>query len=225
MSEALHGPAAHGAPTVTADISAGGLIAVLRAPTAEHFPAITETLLDAGIRAIEVTLPTRDALACVRRLIKDYGPDAIVGAGTVVTADQAEACIDAGAAFLVSPTTAMDVIAAARIAGVAAYPGALTPTEILTAHSAGASAVKLFPATSLRPRFITDVRAPLPGIPLFPSGGIALTSVADWIRAGAEAVGLGTPLIGPAAADGADRALAARARQAVQAVAAARAGR
>lgn len=210
---------------VTADITAGGLIAVLRAPTTEHFPAIADTLLDAGIRAIEVTLTTPEAPACIRRLVTACGTDAIIGAGTVITGDQAEACIDAGAAFLVSPTTSIDVIATARIACVAAYPGALTPTEILTAHSAGASAVKLFPAAALQPRFVTDVQGPLPGIPLFPAGGIALTGIDGWIRAGAAAVGLGTSLIGPAATDGADQALAARARQAVQAVMAARAGR
>lgn len=210
---------------VTADITAGGLIAVLRAPTARHFPAITDTLVRTGVRAVEVTLTTEGALPCIRELAAAYGEEVVIGAGTVLTADEAEACIDAGAAFLVSPTTAPDVVPAARIAGVAAFPGAFTPTEVLTAYRAGASAVKLFPASAVTPRFIAALHGPLPEVPIIPTGGIALADIAAWIGAGAAAVGLGTPLIGAAGTDGADQALADRGRAAVAAVAAARAGR
>jgi 2-dehydro-3-deoxyphosphogluconate aldolase/(4S)-4-hydroxy-2-oxoglutarate aldolase len=217
-------PAAVAGPAgdTTAQIIAAGLVAVLRAPSAKHFDAISDVLLDAGVRIIEVTLTATDALEAITRLSERFGAAALVGAGTVMTADQAEACFDAGAAFVVSPTASPDVIAAARIAGIAAYPGALTPTEIVTAYRAGAPAVKLFPASSVSPRFIKDLHGPCPQIPIMPSGGIGIEEVPAWIHAGAAAVGLGSPLIGRAAAEGPDAALAKRARRAVAAVTAAR---
>ncbi len=203
----------------------GGLVAILRASSALHFPAITEVLVEAGIRAIEVTLTAADAFDALAALSATYADTAIIGAGTVVTADQAEACIDAGASFLVSPTASPDVIATARIASVAAFPGALTPTEMIAAAQAGAQAVKLFPASAVGPRFITDVHGPFPEIAIMPTGGISITDIGAWIDAGAAAVGLGSPLIGPAATEGADHALTARARQAVAAVTRAREAR
>ena len=216
-------PSAGGPERVTAAISAAGLVAVLRAPTADHFGAITDTLVRAGVRAIEITLSTPGAVRSIAALSRAHGSDVLIGAGTVVTADQAERCIDAGAAFLVSPAASPDVIAAARIAGVAACPGALTPTEILAAHRAGASMVKLFPASTLGPGFITAVHGPLPDIPMMPTGGIAIGDIAAWLEAGAAAVGIGGPLIGDAGVHGADAALATRAHRAVRAATAARA--
>lgn len=213
------------AARTTARLTDCGLVAILRAPSTEHFAAITDTLLDAGVRAVEITLTTPGALRSVRELARAHGPQVLIGAGTVLTADQAEACVDAGAAFLVSPTAAPDVVSTARIADVAVLPGALTPTEILAAHRAGASAVKLFPASAVTPRYLTDLHGPLPGIPVVPTGGIALTDIPAWTAAGAAAVGLGGPLIGSAAVDGVDRQLAERGRQAVRAVAEGRAGR
>jgi 2-dehydro-3-deoxyphosphogluconate aldolase/(4S)-4-hydroxy-2-oxoglutarate aldolase len=209
----------------TEAITGSGLIAILRAPTAENFPALTDALVKAGVRAIEVTLTTQGALPCLSALTAAYGGDVVIGAGTVMTADQAEACIEAGASFLVSPVASPDVAAAARIAGVAAYPGALTPTEIAAAVHAGAAAVKLFPASAVPPRFITDVHGPLPGVPIIPTGGITLPDIPAWISAGAAAVGLGDPLIGADAADGATASLVSRARQALDLVAAARSTR
>ncbi|MET9734910.1 bifunctional 4-hydroxy-2-oxoglutarate aldolase/2-dehydro-3-deoxy-phosphogluconate aldolase [Streptomyces sp. NPDC006458] len=206
----------------TAAITASGLIAILRAPTAHHFPAITDALVRAGVRAIEVTLTTGGALSCLRALTAAYGDDIAIGAGTVLTADQADMCIEAGAGFLVSPVAAPDVVAAARIAGVPAYPGALTPTEIAAAHHAGAPAVKLFPASAASPRFITDVHGPLPDVSIIPTGGIALTDIPAWISAGAAAVGLGSPLSGAAGTDGVTKDLTVRARQALGFIAAAR---
>ncbi|WP_331772995.1 bifunctional 4-hydroxy-2-oxoglutarate aldolase/2-dehydro-3-deoxy-phosphogluconate aldolase (plasmid) [Embleya sp. NBC_00888] len=207
---------------VTETIAAGGLIAILRAPTAKNFPALTDALVSAGIRAIEVTLTTQGALPCLSALTAAYGDDVVIGAGTVMTADQAEACIEAGASFLVSPVASPDVAAAARIAGVAAYPGALTPTEIAAAVHAGAAAVKLFPASAVPPRFITDMHGPLPGVPIIPTGGITLLDIPAWISAGAAAVGLGGPLIGNDATDGVTASLTSRARKALNLIAAAR---
>ncbi|WP_225625861.1 bifunctional 4-hydroxy-2-oxoglutarate aldolase/2-dehydro-3-deoxy-phosphogluconate aldolase [Streptomyces werraensis] len=208
--------------TVTETITDSGLIAILRAPTAENFPALTDALVKAGVRAIEVTLTTQGALPCLSTLSAAYGDDVVIGAGTVMTADQAEACIEAGASFLVSPVASPDVAATARIAGVAAYPGALTPTEIAAAVHAGAAAVKLFPASAVPPRFITDVHGPLPGVPIMPTGGITLADIPAWIAAGAAAVGLGGPLIGQDATDGVTASLTLRARRALNLIAAAR---
>ena len=209
-----------GESAVTQQIVAAGVVAILRSATAEHYEAIAEVLVTAGVRVLEITLTAADALPALARLAAGYADtDVVVGAGTVLSTDQAEACLDAGAAFLVSPATTPDVIATARIAGVPAYPGALTPTEILTAHLSGASAVKLFPASAVSPRYLMDVRAPLRDITIMPTGGIGIDDIPAWIAAGAGAVGLGSPLIGGAAVDGPDPALAERARRAVEAVA------
>jgi 2-dehydro-3-deoxyphosphogluconate aldolase/(4S)-4-hydroxy-2-oxoglutarate aldolase len=202
----------------TDTIITSGVIAILRYTTSAHFPAITEALVRAGIRSIEVTLTTPGALACLRQLALDFDGAAVIGAGTVTDANLAEACIDAGARFLVSPASSPDVVAAARVADVAVFPGALTPTEVLAAHRNGASAVKLFPASVVSPRYIADLHAPLPDIALIPSGGIGLPDIEHWLDAGAAAVGLGGPLLGNAAEEGPDAALAERARLAVEAV-------
>lgn len=215
----------HNSAATTESILNGGLVAILRAPTVEHFPAITEALLNAGIHSIEITLTAPDAIDSIALLSARYEDDAIIGAGTVVTADQAEACVDAGARFLVSPTASPDVLAAARIAGVAAYPGTLTPTEMLNAVQAGAAAVKLFPASAVSPRFITDVHGPFPDIAIMPTGGITIPDIAAWIDAGAAAVGLGSPLVGKCGVTGVDAGLHDRARQAVDAVSSARSKR
>jgi 2-dehydro-3-deoxyphosphogluconate aldolase/(4S)-4-hydroxy-2-oxoglutarate aldolase len=209
------------AATLTRTV-AGGVVAILRADTTRHFAAITESLLAQGIDAIEITLTTPDAVAAVAELGAAFGADALIGAGTVLTAEQADACVQAGARFLVSPGAAPAVVAAAARADVAVYPGAFTPTEVLRAHESGAQAVKLFPASVLGPGFVRDLRGPLPDVLLIPSGGIRITEVADWLRAGAAAVGLGGPLLGRAAQDGPDAQLADRARQVLAAVAEAR---
>jgi 2-dehydro-3-deoxyphosphogluconate aldolase/(4S)-4-hydroxy-2-oxoglutarate aldolase len=133
--------------------------------------------------------------------------------GTVLTADEVDRAVDAGARFVVSPSVVPEVIEAAQRHGIASYPGALTPTEIHTAWRAGATAVKLFPAGTLGPSYLTAVRAPLPDVPLVPTGGVDVEAVGAWLDAGAVAVGLGGPLIGDALKPGGDLdALAERAR-------------
>ena len=214
-----------GGPAATTErVVRAGLIAILRAPTARRFLAVTEVLVDAGIRAVEITLTAPDAVEAIAKVTAEFGSVATVGAGTVLSADQAEACIDSGAEFLVSPTAAPDMVAAAQIAGVAAYPAGLTPTEIVAAHRAGATAVKLFPASAVGPRFITDLHGPFPAIPVIPTGGIAVEDIPQWLAAGAAAVGVGGPLLGNAARDGRDAGgLRTRAGRAVELVAQARA--
>jgi 2-dehydro-3-deoxyphosphogluconate aldolase/(4S)-4-hydroxy-2-oxoglutarate aldolase len=208
---------------VTRAVSDAGILAILRSATTQHYLAAAELLVSTGIRVVEVTLSAADAVASIKQLVQAYdGTDVLVGAGTVISSDQAEACIDAGVAFLVSPAVTPDVMATARIAGVAVYPGALTPTEILSAHRSGASAVKLFPASAVSPGYLKDIRGPFPGIPVIPTGGVDLDDIPSWFAAGAAAVGLGSPLLGNSLADGPDAALADRARRAIAAVAAAR---
>lgn len=204
---------------VSASVARSGIVAILRAKTADSFAAVADVLVGAGVTALEVTLTSRgaiDALAGLRRQL----PDSVaVGAGTVLTADEAKASVDAGAEFLVSPVLDPGLVAASS---VPFYPGAFTPTEIYGAMRAGAPVVKVFPAGGLGPAYLKDVRGPLPDARIMPTGGIKIEDVADWLAAGAVAVGLGSPLIGDAASGGDLRKLAERARQAVNAVAIAR---
>lgn len=211
--------------TVIEGIDRSGLVAILDAPTAIHFSAVTGVLVDAGVRVIEVTLTTAGALACVAELADTYAGQqhVLIGAGTVVTADQAEQCIEAGACFVASPVASPDVIAAARVAHVAAVPGALSPTEILAAQQSGADAVMVFPASAVRPPYLGHLRGPLPAVPLIPSGGIAIDQIGGWISAGATAVGLGGHLLRDTCESGTGMAgLADRARRSLSAIAGAR---
>ena len=204
---------------VSAAVVRSGIVAILRAPTADGFAAVADVLVGAGITALEVTLTSRgaiDALAGLRRQLSD---SVAVGVGTVLTADDAKAAVDAGAEFLVSPVLDAGLVSGS---GVPFYPGTLTPTEIFAAYRAGAPLVKLFPAAGLGPDYLKNVHGPLPDVKIMPTGGVKIEDIADWLLAGASAVGVGGPLIGDAASGGSLVALAARARHAVSAVAFAR---
>lgn len=195
------------------------VVAILRAEDASRAEAVVEVLLANGIRSVELTLTTKGALEVVERLAAALPAGADLGMGTVLTADDVDRAVDAGARFVVSPSIVPAVVEAAVRHGIASYPGALTPTEIHTAWAAGASAVKLFPGGSLGPDYLKAVRGPLPDIPLVPTGGIAIDAVGAWLDAGAVAVGLGGPLIGDAMApDGDLDGLAERARAVCAAV-------
>jgi 2-dehydro-3-deoxyphosphogluconate aldolase / (4S)-4-hydroxy-2-oxoglutarate aldolase len=204
---------------VSAAVVRSGIVAILRAPTSDGFAAVADVLVGAGITALEVTLTSHgaiDALAGLRRQL----PDSVaIGAGTVLTAEDVKASVDAGAAFLVSPVLDVPLV---NSSPVPFYPGTSTPTEMYAAHQAGAPLVKLFPAANLGTDFLRNVRGPLPQIKVMPTGGIKIEDIADWLLAGAKAVGLGGPLVGDAASGGSMAALAARARHAVSAVAFAR---
>lgn len=208
-------------PTTDA-IADSGVVAVLRAPSAEQFVAVAGVLVDAGIRVFEVTLTSRGALQSLASLTRELPAQVRVGAGSVMNGDDAQACVDAGAAFLVSPIFDVDVLTVGLSSGIPTYPGALTPTEVVTASRAGAPAVKIFPASSVGPRYIKDLHGPLPGVRLMPTGGIAIEAIGDWLTAGAMAVGLGGPLLGDAGDGGSLQSLRDRARRAVDAVATAR---
>jgi 2-dehydro-3-deoxyphosphogluconate aldolase/(4S)-4-hydroxy-2-oxoglutarate aldolase len=194
-------------------LAATRVVAILRAENAERAEDVVAVLLENGICSVEVTLTTRGALRVVERLASTVADGTDLGMGTVLTADEVDRAVDAGARFVVSPSVVPEVIEAACRHGIASYPGALTPTEIHTAWSAGASAVKLFPAGALGPGYLKAVRAPLPDVPLVPTGGVDIEAVGTWLNAGAVAVGLGSPLIGDALTPNGDLdALAERAR-------------
>lgn len=176
----------------------GPLIAVLRAQSAAHVSGTVDAVVQAGLQALEITLTTPDALDLIRQARRRL-PDAVsVGAGTVLDRAGAVAAIDAGAQFLVTPGTAPEVIRAARAADVTVICGALTPTEICSAWTDGAHAVKVFPARVFGPSYLTDLRGPFPDILLVPSGGIGPADVPEYMSAGAAAVSIGGGVLKPA---------------------------
>jgi 2-dehydro-3-deoxyphosphogluconate aldolase/(4S)-4-hydroxy-2-oxoglutarate aldolase len=209
---------------ITPQLAQSGVVAILRGSSDRHLADVAHTLGEAGVTCLELTLTTPGAVGALARVRAELGDDVALGMGSVIDADQAAACLDAGAQFLVSPGVCADVTAYAVDRGIACYPGGWTPTELLEAWRLGASAVKLFPAASGGPRHLKDVRAPLPQIPLVPTGGVALEQVADYIAAGAAAVGLGGPLLGDALDGGSLTELAERARVALDAVRTGRGG-
>jgi 2-dehydro-3-deoxyphosphogluconate aldolase / (4S)-4-hydroxy-2-oxoglutarate aldolase len=196
-------------------IAAAGIVAVLRASDAGRFEQVAEVLVEAGVTCVEFTLTSRGAVEALRRFAARLPAGVALGAGTVLEPDTADAAIDAGASYLVSPTVGLDVIERARRRGVAALPGAFTPTEILRAWRAGADAVKLFPASVGGPAYLRAVKAPLPEVPLVPTGGVGLEEIGRYLDAGALAVGLGGPLVGDAGEGGDLGALRRRAEAAV----------
>jgi 2-dehydro-3-deoxyphosphogluconate aldolase/(4S)-4-hydroxy-2-oxoglutarate aldolase len=202
-----------------------GVVAILRGARPEHLEAVSDALAQAGITCLELTLTTPGALEALTRVRAALDPSVAVGIGSVITAAQAQAVLEAGADFLVSPGVCVDVAREAARVGVACYPGGWTPTEIIAAWGLGVPAVKLFPAASGGPAHLKNLRGPLPDIPLVPTGGVDLTHIGDYIAAGAVAVGLGGPLIGDALDGGSLPALAERAAAALAAVNDARAHR
>lgn len=188
------------------------LIVVARARSAEDYDPVLEVLIDAGIRSVELTLTTPGTIEHLPRLIDRFGDDVDLGIGTVTDTDQLRRAVDAGARYLVTPITVPALLAAAVEAGVPLVPGGFTPTELFASWSAGASAVKVFPAGRLGAGYVKDLRGPFPDIEVVPSGGVDLESAAQWLAAGAAAVSVGGPLLGDAFQGGDLVALGERAR-------------
>jgi 2-dehydro-3-deoxyphosphogluconate aldolase/(4S)-4-hydroxy-2-oxoglutarate aldolase len=172
-----------------------GVIAVLRAPSADILLPIAEALLAGGVSAIEVTMSTPNAIRGIEMLAHKFGDQAVIGVGTVLDDATASDAISAGAQFVLSPGFNPQVVATTLRHGKISVPGAFTPTEILTAWSAGADIVKVFPSTTLGPGYIRDLLAPLPQLKLTPTGGVDIKNAGEWIRAGAVCVGAGSSLV------------------------------
>ena len=171
------------------------MIPVVRASSPEEAIQAVEAIKAGGLPLLEITMTVPGALQVIEELVRRFD-DAIVGAGTVLDADTARACIDAGAQFIVSPALDPETIACCSELDVAVMPGALTPTEVVSAWNAGADLVKVFPAGALGgSSYIKSLKAPLPQIELVPTGGVTLVNAADFIKAGAAAVGVGADLV------------------------------
>ena len=193
------------------------VIAIGRNVTAVDAPRIGEALADGGVRVMELTLnePEDAALAAIRALAAEADQlGALVGAGTVLSIDAAQRAVEAGARFIVSPHTDPALVAWCAENGIASFPGALSPSEILSAWNAGARAVKLFPAAAVGPGYLKQIAGPFPDIPFVPTGGVSAQTAGEWMAAGAVAVGLGGWLIG----DGEPTGVTQRARQVTAAV-------
>lgn len=176
---------------VSSELGRMPAMAILRAPDASRFAAVSRALLDADVRLLEYTLTTRHAVDEVARARAEFQDDAIVGVGTVLTVQQVDASVAAGAQFIVSPVAKTDVIARAIHLGVPVFPGALTPSEILTAWELGATAVKISPVSAVGGAgYLSAVKSFLPEIALMPTGGIQLGDIPAYLDAGAIAVGL-----------------------------------
>ncbi|MFD9379157.1 bifunctional 4-hydroxy-2-oxoglutarate aldolase/2-dehydro-3-deoxy-phosphogluconate aldolase [Streptomyces sp. NPDC059999] len=183
-------------------LAAAPAIAILRSRSPRHFAATADALHDAGIRAVEFTLTTPGVLDALREYARSKPAGLALGAGTVMTPFDAQRAVEAGATYLITPATRPDVIREGRRLGVPVLPGALTPSEIAVAWGAGATMVKLFPASLGGPDYLRAVRAPLPDIPLVPTGGIGLVEACAYLAAGATALGMGSPLVGDACEGG-----------------------
>lgn len=195
------------------------VVAIIRLDEGSSLVRVAEAVVAGGIDVLEFTLTTPGALEAIRACRARFGASVVVGAGTVLDGTGARQCLDAGAQFLVSPGHDPQVIAVAREGGALAMPGALTPTEIIAAWRAGADVVKVFPARQFGPRYISDLRGPLPDIPLMPTGGVDETNAAEYLRAGAVSVAVGGNLVSAAAVARGDwGAISAKARALVAAV-------
>ena len=181
---------------VLAGIKRGGIIPVLRTSSADDALTIAEVLQHAGLTAVEIPLTVPGAVEVIAELASRSGHEILVGAGTVLDAGAAAACVAAGARFIVSPSLELEVVRYCNEAGVAVLPGALTPTEIVGASRAGADMVKIFPCAALGgASYVKAIKAPLPHIEVVPTGGVSLDTAAAFIKAGAAALGVGGDLV------------------------------
>jgi 2-dehydro-3-deoxyphosphogluconate aldolase / (4S)-4-hydroxy-2-oxoglutarate aldolase len=181
-------------------MEASGLIPVLRARSAKEALAVVEAMVAGGVSVVEVTMTVPGAIDVLRELKKSYGDKLLLGSGTVTDAKQCAATIDAGALFVVSPSLHLDVIAKTRELKKVSIPGALTPTEVITAWNAGADYVKVFPCSAMGgASYLKSLKAPFPHLRLIPTGGVTLDTAASFLKAGAAALGVGSDLVNTAA--------------------------
>ena len=201
-----------------------GIVPVVRAATAEDATRAVEAICAGGIPILEITMTVPNAISVIGHVAREHGRTALIGAGTVTTGEQAEQCIRAGAEFLVSPGLSIQVLAVARACAKLAIPGALTPTELMHAQENGARLIKIFPCGNVGgPKYLQSLKGPFPNTALIPTGGVNVSNAADYIAAGAFALGVGGDLVNAAALrDGNLAKITQAARELVQAVHAAR---
>jgi 2-dehydro-3-deoxyphosphogluconate aldolase/(4S)-4-hydroxy-2-oxoglutarate aldolase len=206
-------------------IAEEGIVPVIRAATPDLALRAARAVMAGGISVFEITMTVPDAPDVIRALVRELGDRALVGAGTVLNAAAAHQCIDAGAAFVVSPGLDPDTVIEAHGRGVPAMPGALTPTEVIAAWNLGADVVKIFPISAMGgAKYLRALRAPLPEVKMMPTGGITAANAAEFLAAGAVALGIGGELVDTAAlAEGRDATITERARELRAVVQAARA--
>lgn len=209
---------------VLREIENSGVVAVIRMKEADKLRGVIDALLEGGVRALELTMTVPGAVGLIEELARNLPGEFQLGAGTVLDPETARQVILAGAKYIVAPTLNLDVIQMCHRYDVAIMPGCFTPTEILTAWQAGADVIKVFPATTLGPGYLRDVRAPLPQVRLMPTGGVTMENAGEWIKAGAVAIGVGSALVDlKAVAAGNFAQITANARSLINSVRAARA--
>lgn len=173
-----------------------GIVPVVRAASIEEARQAVDAICAGGIPVIEITTTVPDAPKVIREVVRQYGNKVLTGAGTVLNFEQAAECLDAGAEFLVSPGLSIPVLHAAQARGKLAIPGALTPTELMAATREGARVIKIFPCGSMGgPKYIRALKAPFPQAALIPTGGVNVSNAAEYIAAGAFALGTGADLV------------------------------
>lgn len=171
------------------------IVAILRGIEDKDADAAAQALIDGGIHMMEITMNTNGAAAMIERWRTKFDGKAAVGAGTVTDVALAEQAVAAGAQYLISPNLDEEVIAFGRERGLSVWPGVMTPTEIVKAWKAGADAVKIFPMGTLGIGYLQEIRGPLNEIPMIATGGVDLHNIADYFKAGANAVGMGSKLV------------------------------
>jgi 2-dehydro-3-deoxyphosphogluconate aldolase/(4S)-4-hydroxy-2-oxoglutarate aldolase len=201
-----------------------GIIPVVRAASVEEANRAVEAICAGGIPVVEITMTVPNAITVIRELVQRRAGDVLIGAGTVTNAEQAESCVRAGAQFLVSPGLSTSVLSVARVNNRLAIPGALTPTELMNAHELGARLIKIFPCGNLGgPKYLKSLKAPFPHAQLIPTGGVNAANAAEFMAAGAYALGVGADLVDAAALrEGNLEKITSAAKELVQAVAMAR---
>jgi 2-dehydro-3-deoxyphosphogluconate aldolase/(4S)-4-hydroxy-2-oxoglutarate aldolase len=196
-------------------IESSGLIPVLRAKSHSQAHAVVRAMLEGGVRVVEVTMTVPGAIDLIRELRHEYGSDLLLGSGTVTTPEDAAATIAAGSEFVVSPSLHLDVIEVTREHGKVSIPGALTPTEVITAWRAGADYIKIFPCSAMGgPSYLKSLLAPFPDLQLIPTGGVTLHTAEDFLNAGARALGVGSDLVNLQAIEGGTPEIITRTAQA-----------
>jgi 2-dehydro-3-deoxyphosphogluconate aldolase/(4S)-4-hydroxy-2-oxoglutarate aldolase len=177
-------------------VSEVGLVPVVRASSAEEAMQVIEAIREGGVPVLEITMTVPRAVKVIEQVADRYGSEVIVGAGTVLDAETARTCILAGASFVVSPALNVETIELCRRYSISVMPGALTPTEVVTAWQAGADVVKVFPCGALGgAKYLKSLKAPLPQIEMIPTGGVSLSTASEFIEAGAFALGIGADLV------------------------------